>query len=120
MSGLITIELKSLRFFAFHGLYQEEKIIGNEFEVNLTVAHVSKKATIADLDDTINYAGLYSMLQTEMQKPRELLETFAMELAEGIHVAFPLVKKIDIAITKLHPPIPRFTGTVTVSYSREF
>ena len=37
MAGMISIELKRLRFLAYHGLYAEEKKTGNEFEVNLVV-----------------------------------------------------------------------------------
>ncbi len=120
MNDLITIELKQLRFFAFHGLYEEEKRTGNEFEINMLVAFTPQGGTITDLHETVNYAGLYALLRSEMQKPRALLETAVMEIAELIHASFPLVKKIDIALTKLHPPIAQFTGTVGVRFSREY
>jgi dihydroneopterin aldolase len=35
---VITIELKQLRFLAYHGLYAEERKTGNEFEINLSVS----------------------------------------------------------------------------------
>ncbi len=120
MDELVTIELKQLRFFAFHGLYPEEKKTGNEFEIDLTVAFIPLSGTITGLDDTVNYAALYEVLRAEMQRPRELLETFAMEMTEIIHRSFAHAKKISISITKLHLPIPAFTGKATVSYQREF
>jgi dihydroneopterin aldolase len=55
-----------------------------------------------------------------MQKPRHLLETFLMEVAEIIHASFPQIKKIEISITKLHVPISKFTGTAGVRYSKEY
>lgn len=120
MPGLITIELHKLYFYANHGLYTEEKKLGNEFEVNLTVTHEHTGKTITDLSDTVNYVQLYNLLKEEMQKPRHLLETFVMEAAELIHVSFPEIKSINISITKLHAPIAKFTGTVGVSYSKEY
>jgi len=120
MNDLITIELKQLRFFAFHGLYQEEKRTGNEFEVNLAVSYAPPAGTITGLEETVNYVSLYELLKTEMQRPRELLETFAMEVTERIHASFPLLKRIMISVTKLHAPIPAFTGTVGVQYAKEY
>jgi 7,8-dihydroneopterin aldolase/epimerase/oxygenase len=120
MIDLITIELKNLYFFAHHGLYAEEKKIGNEFEVNLFVAYTPGAGIITDIAETINYAMLYELLKTEMQKPRELLETAAMEIAEHIHSIYPNAKKVEITITKLHPPIAKFTGSVGVKYCKEW
>jgi dihydroneopterin aldolase len=120
MDELITIELKELRFFAFHGLYPEEKKTGNEFAIDLTVAFVPLSGTITGLDETVNYVALYNVLRAEMQKPRELLETLVMEMTEIIHHSFAQAKKISISITKLHLPIPAFTGNATISYQREF
>lgn len=120
MSGLITIELKQLHFHAFHGLYAEERKTGNEFEINLAVSYVPPAGTITDISDTINYAQLYTLLKVEMQQPRDLLETFLMEVAEKIHASFLQIKKIDISITKLHAPIAKFIGTVGVKYSKEY
>ncbi len=120
MSGVITIELKQLRFLAYHGLYAGERKTGNEFEINLSVAYQPSSGTITGITDTVNYSTLYTLLKTEMQKPRHLLETLVMELAEVIHVSFPQVKKIEISITKLHVPIAKFTGTAGVKYQKEY
>ena len=120
MSGLITIELKQLRFLAYHGLYAEERKTGNEFEINLSVAYQTSSDTITDISDTVNYSALYTLLKTEMQNPRHLLETFVMEVAEVIHVAFPQIKKIEISISKLHVPIAKFTGTAGVRFEKGY
>ena len=119
MKETITIKLNRLHFFAHHGLYPEEKKVGAEFEVNLFVSfYPSDKITA--LDETINYEKLYRLLKEEMQKPRELLETFVMEVTQVIHLSFPSVKKIEISISKLQAPIAGFIGNVTVEYSKEF
>jgi 7,8-dihydroneopterin aldolase/epimerase/oxygenase len=120
MPGEMTIELKGIRFFAYHGLYAEERKTGNEFEVNLLVTHMPPDATITHLSETVNYVRLYELLKTEMQKPRELLETFLMEFTEVIHISFPRIRKVEILITKLQPPILGFTGKVGVKWVKEW
>ncbi len=120
MNNTLTIELKALRFYAFHGLFAEEKKTGNEFEVDLSVSYEPISGTVTDISDTINYAKLYELVKTEMQKPRHLLETLAMEITEIIHASYPQAKKIAISITKLHVPIAKFTGMAGVTYTAEF
>jgi 7,8-dihydroneopterin aldolase/epimerase/oxygenase len=119
MTNQITICLNKVRFRAFHGLYAEERRTGNEFEVDLAVS-IDASATITDLSATINYASLYQLLKNEMEKRRDILETFVMEVAGIIHKTFAGVKKVEISITKLQAPIEKFSGTVGVKYSREY
>jgi len=117
--GLITISLNYLRFWAFHGVYEEEKKVGNDYEVNLDVSFYIKKKII-HLAETADYSRLHAIISEEMQIPRKLLETFLMELAERIRDEFPQLKKIDASIRKLHPPIPGIVGNVAVRYSKEY
>jgi len=120
MAGLMTIELTGLRFHAFHGLYEEEKNTGNEFEVNAYISFHSSGHVINDLSGTVNYAGIYEIIYRMMQQRTDLLETLAMSITEKIYHTYPVVHKVDIAITKLHPPISGFTGNVGVRYQKEF
>ena len=119
MNNNLTISLNKLHFFAYHGLYAEEKKIGAEFEVSLSVSFQPEDKVTA-LDETVNYQKLYSLVKTEMKKPKELLETLVMEVAQAIHLSFPLIKKIEISITKLEVPISGFTGNVAAKYYKEY
>lgn len=120
MPEWISIELKGMRFHAYHGLYPEEKKAGGPFEADLIVSYAPASGTITHIDDTVDYARLFEILKKEMEDPRELLETLAMELASRIHQAFPQVKKVEILLRKLSPPIAGFTGTAGVRFTREF
>lgn len=120
MPASMTIELRGLRFHAFHGLYEEEKKTGNEFGVELRADYIPPEGIITSLEDTVNYVALFEILQAAMKEPRALLETLAMEIAETIHARFPQVIKLEISIHKLHPPLARFTGSVGVTYQKEF
>jgi dihydroneopterin aldolase len=105
---------------AFHGLHPEEKIIGNDFELDLDVQYIPDLGIISGIADTVNYVRLFEIVHEQMMIPRDLLETFAMELADLVHREFPRVKKIDISIKKLHPPINGFSGNVGVRFNKSF
>ncbi len=119
MKDIITIEVLNARFHAFHGYYDEEKKTGNEFEVSARV-QIDPVGVLTGIRETVNYVTLYNIIEKEMQQPRELLETLVMEMAGQVHNAFPTIQKIAISITKLHPPIYRFSGKVRVLYEKEF
>jgi len=120
MAGLITINLQNLIFFGRHGIYEEEKSLGNEFELNLAISFVSNERIIGDINHTINYEAVYELVKQEMGKPTLLLESLVTRITENLYSFFPGIKKITISIFKLHPPIEGFSGKVGVSYEKEF
>lgn len=117
---MITVSLRKLQFFAAHGVYPEEQKTGNRFEVNLHAVFDEAGTKIDELSMTVNYVRLYDIVRAKMSKPYGLLEQMAMEIGEEIHRDFTQVKKIDIEIVKLHPPIINFIGNVAVRYEKEF
>ena len=120
MSAVITIILDDLIFYAFHGLYAEEKKIGNQFKVKLIVNYIPVVDLITNIKDTVNYVQLYEIIKEANSKPTELLETWVMEVAKTIHNTFASIKYISLSITKLHPPIPGFEGNISVQYSQDY
>jgi dihydroneopterin aldolase len=120
MAGVITVELKGVRFFAYHGLHEEEAKIGNEFEVDLYLEHTAPEGIIEHLEDTINYAAVYDAVKKEMQVRQALLETCVMRIADRLGKGFPKIERMRITLRKLAPPIVGFVGSVGVSYHREF
>lgn len=115
-----TIELKSLRFFATHGMYQEEMKVGNEFEVDVSIGYAAAGKKISSIEDTVNYVEVYQILQAVFTTRKLLLESLAIEIAEAVHERFNEIKSISISIRKMNPPITNFSGSVSVNYSREF
>ena len=120
MSDLLTISLNNLRFRAYHGVYPEERQKGNDFVVNMRVEYLPKSETIISLDDTIDYASLFHIINTIMQKPVDLLETLAQSIANEVHQHFSQVKIITVTVEKLNPPIDRFSGSVEVKYTKKY
>jgi 7,8-dihydroneopterin aldolase/epimerase/oxygenase len=120
LAGHFTIELNSIRFFAEHGMYEEEKRVGNEFEVDVSIACKSPKKIITSIEQTINYAEVYRILQEEFAERKFLLETVAMKVADKLQQQFPEIESVKIGIRKLNPPITNFSGSVGITYSKSF
>src|SRR5689334_10587431 len=110
--GRFIIELRSIRFFAEHGMYEEEKRVGNEFEVDIIIETKSPKKNITSIDQTINYVEVYRIVQEEFAHRKLLLESCAMEIADKIEAQFPEIEDILVCIRKLNPPITNFSGSV--------
>jgi 7,8-dihydroneopterin aldolase/epimerase/oxygenase len=114
-----TIHLHHLNFFSFHGVHEEERILGGAYEVNIDI-NFSAKAAITALEQTIDYVGIYELIKQQMNQPTALLETLAQNMAEAIHTFNTLTEAVTISIKKLHPPIENFQGLVGVSYTKKF
>jgi 7,8-dihydroneopterin aldolase/epimerase/oxygenase len=112
---LFSIHLKNLRFFAHHGVHQEETLLGNEFEVNITV-QFEAAGKVKALEDTINYATIFTIAKQRMEIPAGLLETVAQEIADCIQAMDKRIKKIEVSIDKLYTPIEGLNGRAGVTY----
>ncbi|MGI8598985.1 MAG: dihydroneopterin aldolase [Chitinophagaceae bacterium] len=117
MSGLITIELIGLRFFSAIGVYAEENLVQNEFEVDVLMDIPGQEEVITSIKDTVNYLEAANIVRKEMQQPHKLMETCAMIISKKIKSQYPQVEKVFVKIQKLSPPINNFIGKVSVSYT---
>ena len=112
---MLSIQLNSLSFFAYHGLYEEEKVNGNDFIVNAIIDFNPKKK-IDTISETIDYVAIYELIEKRMQIATPLLETIVMDLATLILDKFTLAETVYIELTKQKPPIHNFKGNVSVKY----
>lgn len=120
MASTFTIALNNLRFFARHGVFAEEALMQNEFEVNLSLTVNAPEEKVTSLDQTINYAEVYRITDDLFSIRKKLLETLAMEIAGALKSRFPDLTDISVQIKKVNPPITAFTGTVSVTYNKRF
>ena len=111
---MISIHLNNLHFFSYHGIYPEEKMLGNDFEVQLKV-EIEAKGRIESLDQTIDYVSLYQLVKIRMAIPTALLETLVQEIIDDIQVMDSRILSIFISIQKMNPLIKDFSGHVGVS-----
>ena len=117
---MIKVQLHNLQFNSFHGIHEEEKILGNDYVVNVCVEFNEETEVIDSIHETINYAEIYKIIKSGMDNPTPLLETVIMEAGKSIHHKFPELHSINISIEKMHPPIEGMQGSAIVSWQKEF
>lgn len=117
---MITVQLHQLLFHAYHGVHDEEKVLGNEYMVDCSVVFYESAEVITHINETINYAHIYGIIKKRMSIPTQLLETIAMEIGNEITREYKELKVIDISIRKLHPPIEGIRGSVGISWHKKF
>ncbi len=101
-----TISIEGMEFFAYHGCFAEEQIIGTKFRIDLFLEVNTSKAEISDdLHDTVNYQTVYELIKAEMKIKSKLLESVGKRILDKIKLTFPEVEKSKIKIRKLNPPL---------------
>jgi len=116
---LYKVQLHDLEFFAFHGLYSEERIIGNKFIVNLEVV-IDEFPEFKTIEDTVNYVSLFEVIRKIMNHPVNLLEKLAMQIIEEVHLMNNRIDSITISIKKVSPPIKGIRGNVGITIQKKF
>ncbi|MBE0673061.1 MAG: dihydroneopterin aldolase [Bacteroidales bacterium] len=115
--GLIQIE--NMEFYAFHGHYREEQIVGNRFLVDLEMETDMDKAGRSDrLEDATDYQIAYRAVKDEMEKKSYLLEHIATRILDELFERLPSLHKATVRIRKMNPPMGGNIGSVGVTLSR--
>lgn len=115
--GLIQIE--EMEFYAYHGHYKEEQIIGNRFLVDLSLETDMEDPSLTDrLEDAVNYQEAYRLVNEEMQVPSHLLEHIAARILNSLFANLRGVKHATVKISKMNPPLGGKTRAVSVTLSR--
>ena len=115
--GLIRIE--DMEFYAFHGHYREEQIVGNHFMVDVEIETDTDRAGKSDeLRDTLNYQTAYLVVKREMEINSKLLEHIATRIVDALYNELTGVRKVTVKVSKLNPVMGGRIGKVSVEISR--
>jgi 7,8-dihydroneopterin aldolase/epimerase/oxygenase len=115
------IELRGLRVFGHHGVFDHEKRDGQEFVVDLTVwVDFTAAAASDDLVDTVDYGALADLAVSIVAgPPRDLIETVVAEIADAVLAGDPRIDAVEVVVHKPSAPIPHAFADVRVVTSRE-
>ena len=113
------IEIEGMEFFAYHGHFAVEQVVGNRFIVNVTLGTDCAKAAITDnLEDTLNYQIVYQVVSEEMKIKSRLLEHVAGRILDRLYEKFGDIINAKIKISKLNPPMGGQIEKVSVTLER--
>jgi len=120
-----SIHLSGIRCYGYTGVLPEEQVLGQWFEVDLTLWLDLSIAGKSDrLEDTLDYRAIIDRVQHLVKTSKvKLLERLATTIADSIlhsesSSAVPL-QRVNVCLTKLAAPIPDFPGKVTIEMTRE-
>jgi dihydroneopterin aldolase len=114
------IELAGLRVRGFHGVFEHERLDGQDFVVDAALEVDTRAAAASDdLADTIDYGALAQALHDVVAgEPVNLLETLAERLAQ-VCLVDSRVGAVTVTVHKPQAPIQLAFGDVAVSIRRE-
>ena len=115
------ITLTGITAKGYHGVLDFEKRDGQPFVVDATLySDFSAAAATDDLTKTTNYALVVDLIHRHVTNGSlDLIETLAVNIAEGILAMFEYVEAVEITVSKPQAPIELPFGTVAVSVFRE-
>ncbi len=110
------IQLEGMEFYAYHGHYKEEQLVGNKFIVDLDIeANCSAAAETDNLKDAVNYQVAYNLVKKEMTQKSNLLEHIAKRIVDSLYANLSGIHKITIKISKLNPSMGGQVERVSVT-----
>ena len=116
------IELEGIEFYAYHGHFKEEQVVGNKFLVDVRIeTDLETPGQTDNLDDALDYQKVYRILEREMAQKSFLLEHLLKRMADALFDEFsPHIKSLRLKISKLNPPLGGKVQKVSVVAERHF
>ncbi len=113
------IRIEQMEFYSFHGCFEEERIVGNRFIVDLTLETNMERACQTDrIQDALNYQIAYDLVKQEMKTNSYLLEHIACRILDVLFEKFPELEKASVKVSKMNPPMGGKIGAVSVEINR--
>lgn len=113
------IEIEGMEFYAFHGHFKEERIVGNKFLVDLKLEVETDRAAESDsLEDAVNYQTAYNLVKAEMQKKSYLLENIAQRILDKLYSELQGIHKATVKVRKINPPMGGVIKNVGITMSK--
>ncbi len=99
------------------GVYPQERTVGNEFHINVSLTIPADDFEEENLDSSVSYVGIYELIQGVLSQEWLLLETVAKRIGEGLEKMIHGPKhQISVSVTKVSVPIPGMQGKATVTW----
>lgn len=101
------IILKDLGFYGYHGVFEEEKKLGQKFFIDIKLYGDFREAgKNDDLSKSVHYGEVYELVKTIVEdRSYDLLEALAENICKEVLESFDLVEKIKLRVKKPEAPV---------------
>ena len=116
---LIQIQISGLRAFGYHGVFEHEKINGQEFLTDLEISYDATEAIASDqIDKALDYGEITKIVkEIIVNTRRDLIEVLANDIADQI-LKIDKVKKITVTVHKPQAPVEVPLSDVAVQITK--
>lgn len=102
--GLIAVE--GLQFYAHHGYYKEEQVLGGKYSVDIYLTtNIDDAAESDELKRTIDYEEIYQLTKSEMEIHARLIEHVCKRILKRIKAKYPEIQHLKVRVSKHNPPL---------------
>lgn len=114
---MYTIRMKNCAFFAHHGVFEEEKKLGQRFYVDaVLIVDPGLSLDNDDIDGTVHYGIVFSTIEKIITGTRRyLIESLAQDVAKALCAQFPQIQKAEITVRKPNAPVAGVLDYVEVT-----
>ena len=115
------IYLKNIEIFANHGVFQEEKTLGQKFILSLELSlDFSKAAKNGDLSASVHYGELCHNVEKVFNgEVCDLLETLVYKIGAYVLDTYEVVKEVKVSLKKPWAPIGRHLDYAAVEINKK-
>jgi dihydroneopterin aldolase len=115
------IELTGIRAYGYVGLIPEEQVLGQWFEVDMTLWMDLAKAGRSDrIQDTHDYRQTIELVTTLVKTSKfALIEALAEAIAQAVLAQDSRLVQVQVRVSKPAAPIPDYAGRITVNVVRQ-
>ena len=109
------IRIHEIKVHTNHGCMEEEAKIGSDYIINAEVkTSLNNSAITDDLNDTVDYVAIYTIVFEEMKIRAKLLETVVQRIIDRVLEEHKTVEEVTIEVQKLNPPVGGNVAYVSV------
>jgi 7,8-dihydroneopterin aldolase/epimerase/oxygenase len=119
LSIMDSIQLTGLRCYGYTGYLEEERVLGQWFEINLTIwVNLTAAGRSDRIEDTLDYRLVIADVNQLVNTAKfETIERLASAIADVV-LQHEIVDKVCVHLSKTAPPIPNFNGKISVKITR--
>lgn len=114
-----SIQVNGIRAYGYVGYLPEEKVLGQWFEVDLTLwVDLTAAGNSDDIADTLDYREAIAIVKEQITTAKyALVEKLVSAIADQL-LTLEKVHKVKIKLSKPAAPIPDFSGRITLEITR--
>lgn len=113
------IQVNKIRSYGYTGYLPEERVLGQWFEVDLTLwLDLAAAGESDDIADTLDYRqAIDTVKQLITTSKFSLVEKLASAIAQAL-LQLDRVQRVQVRLSKPAAPIPDFGGKITIDITR--